>query len=210
MRPPLSKELWFSDEPDVTETLRFKDWQGQMKQLYFESDATLQRVDGSAPLLPPAEGEKPKAFLLSGRRAVRLNVEDQVLTLDNGQQVRYGKLLLATGGVPRQLSMVKALPAEVQKRVTTYRTVADFRALKKTIEGPKHIAIIGGGFLGSELACALARQTKANPELRITQIFPEDGNMGLVFPKYLSQWTTGKLREGMPARVAGSGGTREA
>jgi len=29
MRPPLSKELWFSDEPDVAETLKFKDWSGK-------------------------------------------------------------------------------------------------------------------------------------------------------------------------------------
>ena len=32
MRPPLSKELWFSDDPSVTETLRFKQWNGKERR----------------------------------------------------------------------------------------------------------------------------------------------------------------------------------
>lgn len=32
MRPPLSKELWFSDDPKVTETLRFKQWNGKERR----------------------------------------------------------------------------------------------------------------------------------------------------------------------------------
>lgn len=32
MRPPLSKELWFSDDPNVTETLRFKQWNGKQRR----------------------------------------------------------------------------------------------------------------------------------------------------------------------------------
>lgn len=32
MRPPLSKELWFSDDPNVTETLRFKQWNGKERR----------------------------------------------------------------------------------------------------------------------------------------------------------------------------------
>lgn len=35
MRPPLSKELWFSDDPSVTETLRFKQWNGKERRCAF-------------------------------------------------------------------------------------------------------------------------------------------------------------------------------
>lgn len=35
MRPPLSKELWFSDDPSVTETLRFKQWNGKERRSLF-------------------------------------------------------------------------------------------------------------------------------------------------------------------------------
>ena len=169
---------------------------GLFCRLYFEAEGSLEPVDGSSPLPTIGDGEKGRAFLLAGRKVVALDVDHRVVTLDNGQQVEYGKLLLATGGVPRQLGMVKALPDHVRELVTTYRKVADFRELHQYLTGPKHVAIIGGGFLGSELAVALARQKQTNPDLVVTQIFPEEGNMGLVFPRYLSQWTTGKLRDG--------------
>lgn len=32
MRPPLSKELWFSDDPSVIDTLRFKQWNGKERR----------------------------------------------------------------------------------------------------------------------------------------------------------------------------------
>jgi apoptosis-inducing factor 1 len=57
------------------------------------------------------------------------------------------------------------------------------------------VAIIGGGFLGSELAYSLAHRGK-DRNVGVWQIFPEEGNMALVFPKYLSTWTTHKLRQG--------------
>ena len=42
MRPPLSKELWFSEDENVTETLKFKSWNGKERRfliflLYFET-----------------------------------------------------------------------------------------------------------------------------------------------------------------------------
>lgn len=58
----------------------------------------------------------------------------------------------------------------------------------------KSIAIVGGGFLGSELACALGRRGR-DTGLEVTQIFPESGNMGKVLPQYLSNWTTEKVRK---------------
>lgn len=42
MRPPLSKELWFSDDPNVTETLRFKQWNGKERR-YVALQVTGQR-----------------------------------------------------------------------------------------------------------------------------------------------------------------------
>lgn len=42
MRPPLSKELWFSDDPNVTETLRFKQWNGKERR-YVALQVTAQR-----------------------------------------------------------------------------------------------------------------------------------------------------------------------
>ena len=61
---------------------------------------------------------------------------------------------------------------------------------------------MGGGFLGSELSVALAQKAKQE-KFKVVQLYPEgsfafqflDGNMSLVFPRYLTKWTKGKLIE---------------
>jgi len=54
------------------------------------------------------------------------------------------------------------------------------------------VAIVGGGFLGSELACALGQRGQETG-MKVIQIFPEKGNMGMVLPEYLSKWTMQKV-----------------
>lgn len=39
MRPPLSKELWFNENQEDTERLRFKQWNGKTKSLFYQKDA---------------------------------------------------------------------------------------------------------------------------------------------------------------------------
>lgn len=80
----------------------------------------------------------------------------------------------------------------VKDRVKYYRNINDFEEVDKVFKKSKSIAIIGGGFLGSELACALARKEK-DSKREIFQIFREPGNMGKILPEYLSYWTTNKV-----------------
>jgi programmed cell death 8 (apoptosis-inducing factor) len=56
----------------------------------------------------------------------------------------------------------------------------------------KSVTIFGGGFLGSELACALGQRAKRGG-LEVVQAYQEPGNMGKVLPDYLSDWTTEKV-----------------
>lgn len=76
--------------------------------------------------------------------------------------------------------------------VQTYRDIFDYQDLHDMVEEYETIAIIGGGFLGSELACALAKY-KGCKKKKIIQIFKESGNMGKILPEYLSLWTTKKV-----------------
>ncbi|KAK7164271.1 hypothetical protein R3I94_002860 [Phoxinus phoxinus] len=188
MRPPLSKELWFSDDPKVTETLRFKQWNGKERSIYFQppsfyiSPADLAKVENGG------------VAVLTGRKVVHMDVRENKVKLSDGAEISYEKCLIATGGVPRNLQVIDRAGQEVTKRTTLFRKIEDFRSLEKISREVKSITIIGGGFLGSELACAMGRRS-ADPGLEVIQMFPEKGNMGKVLPEYLSNWTTEKVRK---------------
>ncbi|XP_053474218.1 apoptosis-inducing factor 1, mitochondrial isoform X2 [Ictalurus furcatus] len=191
MRPPLSKELWFSDDPAVTETLRFKQWNGKERSIYFQPPSFYVR---------PSELEMVEnggVSVLTGRKVVHMDVRENKVRLSDGTEISYDKCLIATGGVPRNLQVIERASEEVKNRTTLFRKIEDFKALEKVSRELKSIAIIGGGFLGSELACALGRRSH-DLGLEVIQLFPEKGNMGKVLPEYLSNWTTEKVkREGV-------------
>uniref|UniRef100_A0A4X2JSV1 Apoptosis-inducing factor 1, mitochondrial n=1 Tax=Vombatus ursinus TaxID=29139 RepID=A0A4X2JSV1_VOMUR len=205
MRPPLSKELWFSDDPNVTNTLRFKQWNGKERSIYFQPPSFYV----SAQDLPYIENGG--VAVLNGKKVVQLDVRDNMVRLNDGSQITFEKCLIATGGTPRSLSAIDRAGAEVKSRTTLFRKIGDFRALEKISREVQSITVIGGGFLGSELACALGRKARTLGT-EVIQLFPEKGNMGKILPEYLSNWTTEKVRqEGvkvMPNAVVQSVGVR--
>lgn len=88
-----------------------------------------------------------------------LDATQKVATLEDGHQIRFDKCLLATGAAPRNLPVFS--DPQLAPRVTLYRGVEDFQRLESVIEsggGGKKVAVVGGGFLGSELSCALAKR----------------------------------------------------
>ncbi|XP_074134304.1 apoptosis-inducing factor 1, mitochondrial isoform X1 [Sminthopsis crassicaudata] len=205
MRPPLSKELWFSDDPNVTNTLRFKQWNGKERSIYFQPPSFYV----SAQDLPYIENGG--VAVLTGKKVVQLDVRDNLVRLNDGSQITFEKCLIATGGTPRNLSAIDRAGPEVKSRTTLFRKIGDFRALEKISREVKSITVIGGGFLGSELACALGRKARILGT-EVIQLFPEKGNMGKILPEYLSNWTTEKVRkEGvkvMPNAVVQSVGVK--
>lgn len=190
MRPPLSKELWFNTDSHATEAFHFTDWHGEEKPIFYQ-DPQYYELN----TLRASDGKKPRLQL--GHKAVALDVEEKIITLANGQRITYERLLLATGGKPKQLPVLMEAPPEVKSRCSTFRGAADLLHLQKIAQTADRITIVGGGFLGSELAVALAQFSRTHRQgaLQITQIFPEEGNMALVFPRYLSRWTMGRLRK---------------
>lgn len=191
MRPPLSKELWFSDDPDVTDTLRFKQWNGKERSIFFQPPSFY---------VAPEElmsTENGGVSVLTGKKVVHLDVRENKVKLDDGTHISYEKCLIATGGTPRNLPAIERANEEVKQRTTLFRRITDFRSLERLASSVDSITVIGGGFLGSELACALGRRAQRS-KLEVIQMFPESGNMGKVLPEYLSHWTTEKVkREGV-------------
>jgi NADPH-dependent 2,4-dienoyl-CoA reductase/sulfur reductase-like enzyme len=123
------------------------------------------------------------ADLHLGRRAVALDPDSHRVTDDRGAQYRYAKLLLATGGVPRRLPFGG-------DAIVYFRTVADFRRLRATARDGARFAVVGGGFIGSEIAAALALQGA-----RVTMLFPDAGIGARVFPAELSRFLVDYYRE---------------
>uniref|UniRef100_A0A8C6JYX0 Apoptosis-inducing factor 1, mitochondrial n=1 Tax=Melopsittacus undulatus TaxID=13146 RepID=A0A8C6JYX0_MELUD len=187
MRPPLSKELWFSDDPNVTETLRFRQWNGKERSIYFQPPSFYVPVRD----LPYVENGG--VAVLCGKKVVHMDVRGNTVKLSDGTQISYDKCLIATGGSPRNLPAIERAGKDVQQRLTLFRKIEDYKKLEKISREVKSITIIGGGFLGSELACALGRRARTRG-LEVIQLFPENGNMGKVLPEYLSNWTTEKVR----------------
>ncbi|XP_067463787.1 apoptosis-inducing factor 1, mitochondrial isoform X4 [Thunnus thynnus] len=188
MRPPLSKELWFSDDPSVTETLRFKQWNGKERSIYFQPPSFY---------INPEELESTDnggVAVLTGKKVVHMDVRGNKVKLDDNTEISYDKCLIATGGVPRNLQVIERAGDEVTKRTTLFRKIDDFKSLDKVSRNVQSVTIIGGGFLGSELACALGRRSTESG-LEVIQMYPEKGNMGKVLPEYLSNWTTQKVKK---------------
>ncbi|MFB3896739.1 MAG: NAD(P)/FAD-dependent oxidoreductase [bacterium] len=102
---------------------------------------------------------------------------DQKLIIDNQKNIfRYDKLLLATGATSRKLT----IPGGDLPEVCYYRYLDDYLAIRKQASAGKSAVIIGGGFIGSELAAALNIN-----QVAVTMIFPEAYLVNRVFPDKL-------------------------
>jgi NADPH-dependent 2,4-dienoyl-CoA reductase/sulfur reductase-like enzyme len=119
--------------------------------------------------------DKNVTVLLS-HTAVSLNPGEKTVTDEDKNVYSYDKLLLATGGV------VNRLPYKAEG-IIYYRTFDDFRRLKALSVKANHIVIIGGGFIGSEVAAALAMNKK-----KVTMIFPEAAIGARVYPAELASF----------------------
>jgi 3-phenylpropionate/trans-cinnamate dioxygenase ferredoxin reductase subunit len=86
--------------------------------------------------------------LLSGIDAVALDLAQQQVRLADGQVLEYEKCLLATGGEARvHPSLPRSTP-----RVHYIRTIDDARRLRAALRHKPRVGILGGGFLGLEVA----------------------------------------------------------
>jgi NADPH-dependent 2,4-dienoyl-CoA reductase/sulfur reductase-like enzyme len=118
-----------------------------------------------------------------GRRVTALDPERKAVTDERGDVVTYDKLLLATGGTPRRLKFDS-------DRIIYYRTYDDYRRLRTLANEPLRVAVLGGGFIGSEVAAALKLVGRD-----VVMLVPEDGIGARVFPADLSRFLVGYYRD---------------
>jgi len=148
-RPPLSKKLWFGQK-------------------------TVEEI-----FLHPREFyDQNGVDLLLGAFVNSLDAKQKTIADDKGRTYHYGKLLLATGGVPTRLP----IPGGDIEGICYYRSLDDYLRLRKEAVEGKSAVVVGGGFIGSEIAAALTVN-----KVGVTMIFPGPYFCSRVFPEPLAR-----------------------
>ncbi len=133
------------------------------------------------------------ATLHLGRRAVTLDPRARTVTDDRGESYGYQKLLLATGGSVRRLPFGG-------DDIIYFRTLRDYRRLRQAADRPGRFVVVGGGFIGCEVAAALRMAGRD-----VVMIFPENGLGARVYPQELSTHLVNHYREKGVEVLAGDG-----
>jgi len=92
-----------------------------------------------------------KIDVVLGHSAIAINKEKKTVMLDDRRRYQYGKLLISTGGRPRKLD----IPGSGLEGVYYLRTVEDSAAIRQSFPDAKNAVVIGGGFIGCELAASM-------------------------------------------------------
>ena len=148
-RPPLTKQLWFGKK--TVEQIVALDRQ------YCDQNGVQVELGSDVTAIDP------------GRKTI---------TVANGKSYRYGKLLLATGGAPRELTV----PGGHLDGICYYRYLDDYLRMREQAGVGKSAVVVGGGFIGSEIAAALTIN-----KLEVTMVFPSSYLVSRVFPDYLGK-----------------------
>jgi NADPH-dependent 2,4-dienoyl-CoA reductase/sulfur reductase-like enzyme len=109
-----------------------------------------------------------------GRTVRSLDLRTKQAVDDRGTVYGFDKLLLATGVSPRHLPFGG-------HRIIYFRTLDDYRRLRALTEQGQRFAVVGGGFIGSEIAAALATNGK-----EVAMVFPEEAIGARLFPSDLA------------------------
>jgi len=174
----------------ATRGIRELDTEGSIGILSMEPDPPYMRPNLSKGLWKGRPIEKiwrkteERGELILGHKVIALDPEKKTVQDDKGDEYTYDKLLLATGGAPIHLPIEKG-------DIIYFRDFQDYQHLRKLADEREHFVVIGGGFIGSEMAAALTMVGK-----KVTMIFLEEAIGSLVFPSdlahFLNEYYQGK------------------
>jgi len=119
-----------------------------------------------------------------GVKVMSLDAKSKRLIDHTDTEYHFDKLLLATGGTPRRFLF------ENDDRVIYYRTFADYERLRSLADTGGRFLVVGGGFIGSEIAAALAMNGK-----QVTLVFPEDYIGAKLYPPDLGEFVNDYYRK---------------
>ena len=114
--------------------------------------------------------------LLLNHKITELDLQKKCVRDETGEEYSFDKLLLATGGTPNRLPFGG-------EDIIYYRNLQDYQRLRALTEHGENFLVIGGGFIGSEIAAALAMNGK-----KVVMVFPDESISANIFPKEISQY----------------------
>jgi len=126
-----------------------------------------------------------------GQRIAGIDLSARTAVDESGASYGFEKLLLATGAAPRRLGV----PGD--DAVIYFRTLDDYRRLRRLAEERKRFLVVGGSFIGSEIAAALAMNDR-----EVSMVFPAEAVCANLFPSDLADSVTARYRdEGVDVRA---------
>src|SRR5262249_16035370 len=149
----------------AADAIRRRDKTGQLMLIWAELHPPYDRVPLSKGYLlgeverdqvflrPSRFYERNKVELVLGQAATALDLSTRQVTLADGRQIGFEKLLLATGGRPRQLP----IPGAGLAGIYYLRNLEDSDAIRGALQGPRPPAAIVRRFIGWEVATGLAQ-----------------------------------------------------
>ncbi|WJN60706.1 FAD-dependent oxidoreductase [Pseudomonas sp. SO81] len=150
--------------------LRNEGWEGRILLLGEEAHLPYHRPPlskaylagsvekSSLSIRPQLAYDKANVEFFGGVRVVRIDRANKRLELADGKQLAYDKLAIATGGRPRPLSVPNAAAAERCANFHYLRTLDDVELIRAQMAAGKRLAIVGGGYIGLEVAAAAVAQ----------------------------------------------------
>ena len=170
--------------------IRELDTEGSIGMISMETDPPYMRPNLSKGLWKGRPMEKIwrntqnlNAELLLGRKVVQLDPLKKYVLDEKGDEYTYNKILLAMGGSPNRLPFG-------DDNIIYFRDLQDYHRLRALSEQGEKFLVIGGGFIGSEIAAALTMVGK-----KVVLVFPEETLGANIFPKDLSQYLTDYYRQ---------------
>ena len=150
----------------AAETLRSEGFDGRLVLIGSEAERPYERPPLSKEYLR-GEAGREKVYvhdegfyaandieLRLGATAVSLDTSSRELALDDGERLRYDRLLLATGAEPRRLS----IPGAELDGVLYLRSVEDSDALRRRLDRGGRVVVIGAGWIGAEVAASACQR----------------------------------------------------
>src|SRR5215216_6691274 len=123
------------------------------------------------------------ADLLLNHKVTEIDLKKKCVRDEAGEEYSFDKLLLATGGSPIHLPFGG-------EDIIYYRDLQDYQRLRALSERSEHFLVIGGGFIGSEIAAALTMNGK-----KVVMVFPDKAIGANVYPNDLAHYLNDYYRD---------------